>query len=257
VIPKVFSEASSVEAAAKQYTSEWQATRVVRVQWGGTPVPYNIGSGGGCVDPIVYVIQASTMGRCAGGQNNLSDPLAGRSLAIGVAEWQVKGQVPTNNTYFKEEWAMPGSKNLDFRLESTDSALTTGSPETGYFKKQKVSIEPSAVSVNDFLVSVSDPAIGVRFITAAVPRGFATSGTVPSNTNAFCGGNGSGGAFGYFCATPTGSYGWVRQALERDLNGVSDFTNRYSANRGSGSFIPLKWTVTGYVCDKPTDVECR
>lgn len=244
VIPKVFGETATAEAAAKQYTSEWKATRMLKVQWGGCT------SAGSCSNSD-YVYSGAANPYWPKWLNSFQESaLVGRSVSVGVAEWEVKGQVPANGTYFKESWAIPGSRNLDVRFENDTSGV-----------RQIGSVSPTTVNLGDFSIGISDYASALRFITAPV---LANNNPKPSNWTNFS--NGSSTCFspgtGYNeigqCISSTGSYGWARSFIGDSAPFGNELEiEKTGAVYGFGNFMPLKWTVTGYVCDQASDVQCR
>ncbi len=251
VVPKIFGETKAVEAAAKQYTSTWTAKRVIRAQWGGL-----------CVRGVGCTLQQTTYTNAGKsypyGGNYINESLSGRSVSIGVAEWEVKGQVPSNGTYFKETWAIPGSKDLDVRFEKVDNNFST----TG--KRVVTSVSPDTVNLKQFLIGISDQSYAVRLFTTTAPTSGpvgANSGTQFGNGASSCNGTGgetgSGGMMGSFCITSTGSYGWYRGKAGADVGGSSYFPTYTSDSNAAGTFMPLSWTVVGNVCDKATDPECK
>ena len=253
VIPRVFGETKSAEAAAKQYTSTWTAKRVIRAQWGGVC----LGNFGGCT---TFQTTYTNVGKSYPWNNNyINESLSGRTVSIGVAEWEVKGQVPSNGTYFKETWAIPGSMGLDVRFEKTYSGFGGGNDA-----RKVTSVSPDTVNLKQFLIGISDQSYAVRFFTTAAPTG--GPGGVPSGTqfgngasscNGSGGETGAGGQMGSFCITSTGSYGWYRGKAGSDVGGGSNFVTYTADSSAAGTFMPLSWTVTGNVCDKATDPECK
>jgi hypothetical protein len=152
---------------------------------------------------------------------NRTDAAIPDGIGLGVASWSVNG-VTGDGTHFVESWTLPASFptfNDDGTVTNLDSTAWLG----GIMR---------ATNVGQYAYSFSTVAAN-----GSVNNSDGNDGVVkilPGRTGS-CGGTDNE------CISTTGAYGFV------DWH---DFTTSSSGKeRAAGALIPLKWHVTGKVCD--------
>jgi hypothetical protein len=197
------------EAKVTDYATSWKAVRMLRVQFRNPSDPYN---------PVVSAAN------------------------FGVAEWQVTGSAPVSGTKFKESWTIPGKK-IDVTLQRS----TTETDTFGYV--YKVTGPNKADVPGNYALDYH--AVGkirsnghiifpdVRFLTVPAPGDAITERSWVIHNGSY-GIKGAGQTAGNFFTHSTGSYGFTSSV---------DTGNGVLESIGTGSFLPLEWTINGKLCD--------
>jgi hypothetical protein len=261
VVPNLFKQAPTAEAAVKQYTTSWTAKRMIQVKYGRgvrVCVERSQGAWGFCIREVFgvdYVGALQVGDNYMGGQitefQNYgfnSERTVGKQVNIGVAEWEVKGQVQTANTFYKESWKVPGGNQLDFRIENVTTANGTGQLSVA----RNAVINNPGVTSDMFSVGYADEQYAMRFYTVPAPtQGDLGAGSLSrlafGNGAVNCREISSGD---HNCLVATGAYGWV------EADAVDQGRGTRGVN-GMGSFIPLRWTVTGSICETAQETACQ
>ncbi|CAN5156163.1 hypothetical protein BH11PAT4_BH11PAT4_4200 [soil metagenome] len=261
VIPNLFPKAPVAEAAVKHYTTSWTAKRMLQVKYGrGVDVCTKYKNNGGWFNQCTeHNYGVDYTGSLTSGQHFMGGTIvgfydfgfnhestAGTHANIGVAEWEVRGQVQSANTFYKERWSIPGGSQLDFRIEDY---VISGSASG--FARRTVINNPGVTS-DMFSIGYADKQYAVRFYTVPAPT---TSDTGAGNLLLLDFGNGASNCHNISsgddnCIVTTGAYGWI------DADAVDQGRGTRGVN-GMGSFIPLRWTVTGAVCETAQETACQ
>lgn len=206
-----------------QYSSDWTVTKMV-----GAILPQQASSASGAKPQVI---------------------------AIGPAQWVVKGTY--GNSAYKETWNVPGDGNVSIsigkladsqcRFDYRQNKDVCGKDYLGVVAKS------GDYNEGDWLISyVGDNTDSMTFFTNGVPSTFGGTDSWPKETY----GNGAmkctvsnGGDTN--CTYASGMYG-VTQAESIDAARGSSQISR------SGTFMPLKWKVTGTICtDKNDAAACQ
>lgn len=214
----LFGDAQKAFAVAKPYTTKWQATQVLQVTAG----TYNSGT-------KTYNFNASPF-----------------KASIGVAEWVVKGSVPSTGVKFKETWSIPGGQSMQATIGQGNCGGHDCWNDTGSY-----SVVIDNANKKDYLMGFAESNdtgdhLGVRIQSVPAP----TSGTYTGAASGQTYGNGAvycSYQSDYLCAIATGNYAFSFVYKPGDFN--------FNPNRMT-YFEPMTWTINGVVCDKANDPEC-
>jgi hypothetical protein len=213
-------------AAATNYTTKWQATRVFRAQYGERDSALN-------------------------GRYNFSNK---PYVSIGVSEWQVKGSVPSSSVRFKEVWSAPGGSTM----QATIARPLVVTNCYGYnpcwvdFDPRNPNKEYSATSgaaQDKYLIGYAgNPALRITSVPVDSGNrwsyGFGHPTFAWGNGAMFCRGGDRD------CLYASGSYGFTDAESMAQARGSSQVT-------AGGIFQPLEWTINGFVCTEATDTQCH